>query len=388
MYPRLLRAARRYPEQPVRLAELPPLLRDDPALTRALGDPSARLAISEIARPIAIAALANLSRRRPLVVATPTGTMAGQLADDLAQFLERADDVAVLPAWETLPFERVSPSVETMGRRLEVLWRLRDPQRSPRVIVASVRALLQRLGPGALTTEPIVVRHGDIVDPDELVRRLVDFGYRREELVEHRGEFARRGAIIDVFPSTGDAPVRIDLWGDEVDRLTTFGVNDQRSTDDIAEAIVFPAREVLPSEALQQRARRLVAIEPWGREQWERLAEGAFFEGMESWLPWLDDDPEPTLITDVLPDAAKVVLVEPRRSRDRAVDLLAEEDDLAAALASTWDRQADVPFPRLHAEPDRLLAGSAGGCVLDDRLGSGLAGHSVRRVLGMGSGHR
>jgi transcription-repair coupling factor (superfamily II helicase) len=333
----------------VRLAELPPLLRDDPALTRALGDPSARLAISEIARPIAIAALANLSRRRPLVVATPTGTMAGQLADDLAQFLERADDVAVLPAWETLPFERVSPSVETMGRRLEVLWRLRDPQRSPRVIVASVRALLQRLGPGALATEPIVVRHGDIVDPDELVRRLVDFGYRREELVEHRGEFARRGAIIDVFPSTGDAPVRIDLWGDEVDRLTTFGVNDQRSTDDIAEAIVFPAREVLPSEALQQRARRLVAIEPWGREQWERLAEGAFFEGMESWLPWLDDDPEPTLITDVLPDAAKVVLVEPRRSRDRAVDLLAEEDDLAAALASTWDRQADVPFPRLHA---------------------------------------
>jgi transcription-repair coupling factor (superfamily II helicase) len=349
----------------VRLAELPPLLRDDPALTRALGDPSARLAISEIARPIAIAALANLSRRRPLVVATPTGTMAGQLADDLAQFLERADDVAVLPAWETLPFERVSPSVETMGRRLEVLWRLRDPQRSPRVIVASVRALLQRLGPGALATEPIVVRHGDIVDPDELVRRLVDFGYRREELVEHRGEFARRGAIIDVFPSTGDAPVRIDLWGDEVDRLTTFGVNDQRSTDDIAEAIVFPAREVLPSEALQQRARRLVAIEPWGREQWERLAEGAFFEGMESWLPWLDDDPEPTLITDVLPDAAKVVLVEPRRSRDRAVDLLAEEDDLAAALASTWDRQADVPFPRLHAEPDRLLVSAGSFWTID-----------------------
>ena len=113
------------------------------------------------------------------------------------------------------------------------------------------------------------------------------------------------GAIIDVFPSTGDAPVRIDLWGDEVDRLTTFGVNDQRSAGDLAEALVFPARELLPSDELSERARRLVAREPWGREQWERIAEGAFFEGMESWLPWLDDSPEPTLLTDVLPDVGQ-----------------------------------------------------------------------------------
>ena len=116
----------------MRLADLPPLLRDEPGLTRALGDPAARLAISEIARPVAIAALARLSRHRPLLVATPTGTMAGQLADDLAQFVDNPDDIVVLPAWETLPFERLSPSVETMGRRLEVLWRLRDPDRAAR----------------------------------------------------------------------------------------------------------------------------------------------------------------------------------------------------------------------------------------------------------------
>ena len=179
---------------------------------------------------------------------------------------------------------------------------------------------------GALAAEPIRVHPGAVVDPDDLAAQLVTFGYRREELVEHRGEFARRGAIVDVFPSTADAPIRIDLWGDEVDRLTTFGVNDQRSVADLAEALIFPAREVLPSDELRQRAARLVAREPWGREQWERIAEGAFFEGMESWLPWLDDNAEPTLLTDVLPDSAKVVLVEPRRSRDRAVDLLAEVD--------------------------------------------------------------
>jgi transcription-repair coupling factor (superfamily II helicase) len=350
----------------VRLADLPPLLRDEPALTRALGEPDARLAVVEVARPIAIAALAGLSSRRPLVVACPTGTMAAQLADDLEQFLPPRQ-VATFPAWETLPFERVSPSVETMGRRLELLWRIRDPETCPAVIVTGVRALLQRLGPGATAIEPIAVRPGDVVDPDELSRRLVEFGYRREELVEHRGEFARRGAIVDVFPATADGPIRIDLWGDEVDRLTTFGVNDQRSTGDLDEVLIFPARELVPTDEVRARAAKLVALEPWGREQWERLAEGVLFDGMESWLPWLvgdgagGDGAPVELLTDVLPHSAKVVLVEPRRMRDRATDLLAEEDDLAQALASTWGRDPTVRFPRLHAEPDRLLADRHGG---------------------------
>ncbi|MEJ7800151.1 MAG: transcription-repair coupling factor, partial [Ilumatobacter sp.] len=340
------------------LAALPPLLRDEPGLTRALGDPSARLAIVEVARPIAIAALSHLSDRAPLVVACPTGAMAGQLYDDLCQFLGD-DEVAHFPAWETLPFERVSPAVDTMGTRLEVLWRLRSGDRCPKVIVAGVRALLQKLGPGATDVEPITVRPNAIVDPDQLGAQLVEFGYRREELVEHRGEFARRGAIVDVYPSTADAPIRIDLWGDEVDRLTTFGVNDQRSIADLDEVRIFPARELMPSADVRKRAANLVGTEPWGREQWERLAEGAHFDGMESWVPWLVDDH--VLLTDILPDTAKVVLVEPRRMRDRAADLLAEEDDLAKALASTWARDPDKEFPRLHADPDHLLAAASTG---------------------------
>lgn len=344
------------------LADLPPLLRDEPGVTRALGDPTARIAVAEVARPITIAALSHLSGRRPLVVACPTGTMAGQLADDLARFLAPGQ-VALFPAWETLPFERVSPSVETMGTRLELLWRLRDPDRTPAVVVAGVRALLQKLGPGAVEVEPICIEPGAIVDPDELAARLVTFGYRREELVEHRGEFARRGAIVDVFPSTASAPIRIDLWGDEVDRLTRFAVADQRSTVDLDEAIIFPARELMPDDAVRERAARLVGAEPWGREQWERLSDGVHFDGMESWLPWLVDSE--LLLTDVLPERAKVVLVEPRRMRDRAGDLLAEEDDLAKALASTWGREHDQGFPRLHADADALGRSSGSFWTID-----------------------
>ncbi|MEL0284396.1 MAG: CarD family transcriptional regulator, partial [Ilumatobacter sp.] len=170
-------------------------------------------------------------------------------------------------------------------------------------------------------------------------------------------------AIIDVFPSTVDRPVRIDLWGDEVDRLTEFSVNDQRSIDDIASTRIFPARELTPDDSVRARAETLVSTDPWGREQWERLAEGTHFDGMESWLPWLTESD--TLITDLLPDEARVVLVEPRRMRDRAADLIAEEDDLARTLAQTWARDPDIAFPRLHVDPDRLLSGTGSFWTID-----------------------
>ncbi|MGA0311632.1 MAG: transcription-repair coupling factor [Ilumatobacteraceae bacterium] len=344
------------------LGSLVGLLRDEPAVMGALGDPSARIAVAEVARPVSIAALARLSERQPLVVACATGTDAARLHDDLCQLLPM-ESVALFPAWETLPFERVSPAIETMGRRLEVLWRLRRSDDCPRVIVAGIRALLQRLGPGADAVSALEVAHGDVIDPEAIVRDLVAAGYRREELVEHRGEFARRGAIIDVFPSTADRPVRIDLWGDEVDRLTEFGVNDQRSISDIKSVRIFPARELTPDAAVRERAASLVASDPWGREQWERLAEGTHFDGMESWLPWLVDSD--LLITDLLPESARVLLVEPRRMRDRAADLIAEEDDLARTLAQTWARDPEVSFPRLHVDPDRLLAGSGSFWTMD-----------------------
>jgi transcription-repair coupling factor (superfamily II helicase) len=124
-----------------------------------------------------------------------------------------------------------------MGRRLAVLHALTgtpDPALPPppRVIVAPVRAILQRLAP-LEGSAPVVIRPGQQVDVEELLPRLVAMGYRREHQVEHRGEFAVRGGIVDVFPSTADVPVRIDLWGDEVDRLTAFSVSDQRSSHDL-----------------------------------------------------------------------------------------------------------------------------------------------------------
>jgi transcription-repair coupling factor (superfamily II helicase) len=346
-----------------------------------LGSADATLAVALPAQAVLVAALAHFTERAPIVVVTATGVDADRVADDLACLLSPgADDgadatvvgavggpVAVLPAWETLPFERVSPEVETMGRRLALLWGLRHPADDPlflppRVIVAPIRALLQRLGPTP-PDAPTTVRPGQQLSADELLFRLVAAGYRREHQVEHRGEMAVRGGIIDVFPSTADVPVRIDLWGDEVDRLTAFAVNDQRSQTDLDAAVFFGCRELVPTADIRAVAASLVLSQPWGSRQWERLAEGESFDGMEPWLPYVH--PQEDLLPDLLPAGSQVVLVEPRRIRDRAVQLLDEEAALAETLALTWGvaDEAHGAFPRLHLPFDRLLQDSKAGVL-------------------------
>jgi transcription-repair coupling factor (superfamily II helicase) len=346
------------PTAPAPLQPLVRLLRHDETFADLRGLRSGVVAVPEPARAFAVAGIAEASGRRPVVVAAPTNNEADRLAHDLSAYLGPGQ-VEVCPAWETLPFERVSPSVETMGRRLRAMWRLRTgsrdhPERLPAVLVAPVRSLLQRLGPHVEDVEPVCIQRGDQVDAEQLVAQLVGMGYRREYQVEHRGELAVRGSIVDVFGSTADTPVRIDLWGDEVDRLTDFSVGDQRSTDERAQVELFGCRELLPTEEVKERADALIASQPWGRAHWERLREGLVFDGMESWLPWLTADEH--LLVDFLPPGALVLLIEPRRMRDRAAELLDEEAALAATLAQTWGAGDREEFPRLHLPFDRLLA--------------------------------
>ena len=335
------------------LSALPRLLAEDEAVVSVASGRAEVVAVPEAARPIFAAAVHRLAGIRPVLVAVPTAAEAERIAGDLVPMLG-ADQVELFPAWETLPFERVSPALETMGRRLRVMWRLREGgETAPAVVVAPVRALVQRLGPHVEDIEPVQLRAGDTVDRDELVARLVSMGYRREYQVEGRGEVAVRGSIVDVFPATAEHPVRIDQWGDEVERLSHFAVTDQRSTHTIETVTIFPCRELLPTDEVRARAQALLADAPWGREQWDRLAEGQVFDGMESWLPWLTGDDH--LLPDLLPAGARVLLVEPRRMRDRAQDLLDEEASLAEVLAGTWGAEDD-DFPRLSLPFERLLA--------------------------------
>jgi transcription-repair coupling factor (superfamily II helicase) len=337
------------------LSSLPSRISKDGVLNQLLGKKNAEVAVSEAARAFFIAGLAEISNQTPLLVVTPSANEAEILGNDLEIWLG-GDRVGVFPAWETLPFERVSPGIETMGRRVDFLSRLKAG-RSPDVVIAPIRALLQRLTEDTSGTEVLEVFRGGTADLSALSASFIALGYRRESQVEHRGEFAVRGGIMDIFPSTADSPIRLDLWGDEVERLTEFSVTDQRSTSEINSVIIAPAREMRPTPAIRERAKELIVSEPWGKEQWERLAEGQLFDGMESWLPWLAS--EELVLADLLSSEALVLLIDPKRLKDRSLDLIAEETDLARTLASTWQALDDDgnprSFPGLHVPFERML---------------------------------
>ncbi len=253
---------------------------------------------------------------------------ASELVEDLALFTTRSIQ---LPAWETLPFEHVSPNVVTMAERVEARHRLTGADGI--VVVASVRAVTQRVSP--TTTRPLRFAVGEEHDLEDVVADLAAIGYTRTDRAEVRGDMAVRGGIVDVFPPNADLPIRLDFWGDTIDEIKTYAPSTQRSTGELDAVDVYPARELLIDEEVARRAAQLRADAPWAMERWDRIAEGVTFQGMESWLPWLA--PPRTVLDE---SSGPVVVFDPVRCVERAGDLITEESDLAVALAETWGEGA------------------------------------------------
>ena len=306
-------------------------------------------AVAPGGRAFAIAGLSQ-SLDETLLVVIPGENDAEELVDDLRLF---TDNVVFAPAWETLPFEHVSPNTSTMAQRSEARHRLGYAD-TPLIVVASVRGAVQRLGPSAV--DPLILESADEVDFDVLSRDLAALGYHRTDRVEARGEFAVRGGIVDVFPAQSEHPLRLDFWGDQVDEIRGFSVASQRSLERVSQMVAYPAREVRPDNEIRSRAEQLVVSEPWAASTWDRLAQGQLFAGIESWLPWIA--PERSLI-DEMPARAQLVVIDPTRAFDRCRDLVKEEAELAAALAPTWGESAPAAgdHPALFLDLETSVGG-------------------------------
>ncbi|MDP8977219.1 MAG: transcription-repair coupling factor, partial [Actinomycetota bacterium] len=266
--------------------------------------------------------------------------------DGLAAFLGGAA-VAGFPAWETLPYERLSPQPATVGARLRVLDRLRkagDRAAAPRAVVASVRALLQPMDPRLVEREPVRLDAGYAGGLDGLVESLASLGYTRTTLVERRGEFAVRGGIVDVFPTAEDHPVRVEFWGDDVDSLRSFAVADQRTVDVREHVTVDAARELVIGAETAATARLLTGRASALADELRMLADGVAFEGMEALVTAIH--PAPAHLPDFFPAGAGVAVVDPVRVADRAEELRAQ----AGELASTGWGAADW-LPEAHRSP-------------------------------------
>jgi transcription-repair coupling factor (superfamily II helicase) len=308
---------------------------------------------SPAVRPYAVSLLAD--RAAPLLVLTPRSSDADGVADGLAAYLGE-DRVAVFPAWETLPHERLSPQPATVGRRLAVLDRLLHPDGYDEpllAIVAPVRAALQPMDPNLGRRRPIVL-DGRYEGFDALVEGLAALGYSRVPQVDSRGEFAVRGGIIDVFPTAGDNAVRVEFWGDDVESLRVFSVGDQRSVEAVDRVVCDPARELVIDDELREEARQALRRWPQLTEPLDALIEGRTFEGVESLVTLLR--PTTSLLPEFLPGGAGVVLLDPLLLEERATKLREEAEVL---LDTAWETAAGHrPEDPGFARPGELLAAS------------------------------
>ncbi|MFZ1178590.1 MAG: transcription-repair coupling factor, partial [Mycobacterium sp.] len=326
-----------------------------------------------------------LAQQGPLLVVTATG----READDLTAELQGVfgDAVAVFPSWETLPHERLSPGVDTVGTRLMVLRRLAHPDPDPegarlgsplRVVVTAARSLLQPMAPQLGQQEPVTLSVGQEIGFEEVIARLVELAYTRVDMVGRRGEFAVRGGILDIFAPTAEHPVRVEFWGDEVTEMRMFSVADQRSIPeiDVDMLVAVACRELLLTDDVRARAAELVAQHPGTEntvtgsliDMLAKLAEGIPVDGMEALLPVLRPD-DHALLTDQLAEGTPVLLCDPEKVRTRAADLIKTGREFLEASWSVAAMGTDAPV-------DVEQLGGSGFADLDQvRAAAARSGH-------------
>ncbi|WP_169926093.1 transcription-repair coupling factor [Mycobacterium arosiense] len=341
-----------------------------PAELSLVGPASARLFVASA-----------LARLGPLLVVTATGREADDLTAELRGVF--GDAVAVFPSWETLPHERLSPGVDTVGARLTVLRRLAHPDDARlgpplRVVVTAVRSLLQPMTPQLGLVEPVTLTVGAEVEFEAVITRLAELAYTRVDMVGRRGEFAVRGGILDVFPPTAEHPVRIEFWGDEVSEMRMFSVADQRSIPEIEvdTLIAVACRELLLTEDVRRRAAELAArhrttepaITGSVTDMLAKIGEGIAVDGMEALLPVLRPG-EHVLLTDQLAQGTPVLLCDPEKVRTRAADLIKTGSEFLEASWSVAALGTDAPV-------DVAQFGGSGFAELEDvRAAAARAGH-------------
>nr|WP_153921099.1 transcription-repair coupling factor [Pseudomonas sp. JG-B] len=254
---------------------------------------------------LAIAEAASAGKRFTLLLTADSQT-AERLEQELGFF---APDLDVLhfPDWETLPYDLFSPHQDIISQRVDTLYRLPGVKRG--VLVVPITTALHRLAPTRfLLGSSLVLDVGQKLDVEQMRLRLEAAGYRCVDTVYEHGEFAVRGALIDLFPMGSDLPYRIDLFDDEIETLRTFDPETQRSVDKVESIRLLPAREFpLDKKAVTDfrgRFRERFDVDFRRCPIYQDLASGITPAGIEYYLPLFFE--ETATLFDYLPADTQV----------------------------------------------------------------------------------
>ena len=265
-------------------------------------------------------------------------------------------DMRIFPAWDCLPYDRLSPQGALVGQRVETLAWLADGGgtggNAPALLLTTVNAILQRVPQaGYFSSRSKVLAPGDSTGPARLCEFLAGQGYLRTDTVRETGEFALRGGILDVFPPGREMPVRLDFFGDELETIRGFDAATQRGSVSIDQLVLRPVSEFQLDEAAVERFRtgyRAAFGAMASRDAlYESVSAGRMHPGMEHWLPLFHE--ELGLLTDYCPGWHLVL----DHEADAAVSARHTQiTDFYSARQEPGDEDPDMAYRPLP--PDRL----------------------------------
>ncbi|MEK7245876.1 MAG: CarD family transcriptional regulator, partial [Pseudomonadota bacterium] len=338
-------------------------------LVKPLAIPGRRL-IAGAPGGFAAEVLADLARAWGEVVFVARDDAAlASLADALAFFAPEVERLEI-PAWDCLPFDRVSPNAALIGRRIDTFTRLiGDPRSSPRVVLTTVAAALQRVPARALFVgTTFALNPGARLAPQDVTAFLVRHGFGRTQTVMEPGEYAVRGGILDVFPPGAENPLRLDFFGDTLEQMRAFDPVTQRTIGPRTGAALKPTSEIpLDPESISRFRtgyRALFGAPGANDALYEAVSAGRRHMGMEHWIALFHEKLE--TVFDYAPDAGVVLGYQTEEAVAARLDLIAEYFDARAAMRGKGGEDAapynPVPPERTYLTRDeweRRLAARA-----------------------------
>lgn len=277
---------------------------------------------------------------------TPDNWYAKQLIDELNFYLKdhpNPQEILVFPDWETLPYDQFSPHQDIISERLATLSRL--PQLKTAIVISSVSTVMHRLCPSDFVQQhSLLLECEQHLNIDTFRQQLIQAGYHSVNTVLEHGEFAIRGAILDLFPMGSTVPFRIELFDEDISSLRSFNPETQRTIDKIDKIHILPAREILLSEQgisqFRQAFRNEFSGNPSQIPLYEAITDGQIPAGIENYLPLFFT--QTSSFFDYLPAQSSVAMVGPtldyaekfwqevsqrfsQRSHDRTRPILAPE---------------------------------------------------------------
>ena len=218
---------------------------------------------------------------------------------DIISFFAPDVDVVDIPAWDCLPYDRISPNADIVARRVAALSKLiewqDDKSRKPRIAIMTVNAAIQKVMPiEKLRSSAFFAKIGGRIDVEKLRRYLHDNGYVRADTVREAGEYAIRGCIIDIYPSGYEQPLRIDLFDDEIDIIKFFDPVTQITNEKVKSFSLHPVTEFFLDEESITRFRsgyrEEFGVVRGDNQLYEAISQGRRYNGADHWLPLFYDN--------------------------------------------------------------------------------------------------